>query len=303
MRKFNFQDISPLTGPINSSRSSSNLISESYTGYLNKIEKHFVDFKINHYVKQNEKYVARKATSSRCDTLDISHTSSTKINSSIPAEYFETDYKVNGQLLESDTEVLENTMLDLIEKCGKVERELENKLTHSSSIYGYINSNLPMLGSVDDFLMKLREMKQNNQCLKEKFMVNANSLIGKGIKKRNSQKVMDVLAYIKKISNMVQLLRELFENNPSAQEFKELLVEANTICETIRTTDYLSKITICKAFELDIDNYNKSAGEHLINNLTLTCQYLFSNFILFKGQESFENNISNEQYKINVRFS
>jgi hypothetical protein len=212
----------------------------------------------------------------------------------LPSEYLkpEKEFKIERLTLEKKVDDLQGTVMEYIEKGGMIEMEVEKILSNSSSIYNYIENNLSLVPQVNFFLERVKKHKEAKINFRKYFLLNANKLILKGNKKKNCEKVKNILKNVNTLVEIIENLTNLSKDPSKVCEENDLLNKGKEIIKQMKSN---SKIRIFAVLEKELLNYNSKSSEKMNEEF---CKLFMK---MMKGTISFVNTTddydSNEEMK------
>ncbi len=249
------------------------LISMDNRPYFDKIKTVYPTYKFNHQ--------AKLITKTSSQNIMNDYIPSRHIYKELPDFYFkdEGSFRVPNQLLELAREEVEGICIDYMEKCGKVEGELEKALSKSNLIYDYIHSNYHLLDEVATLEERVSKLRKVNKVLKEKLFENTLKSFKTSIKMNNINKIKSSLFELNKISGLLKELDTLSKHtnmtNYSVQ--RDLIKE---IINAISNMKY-SDIKIVESMKEHLKRYD-NISLNLINEFKIILVELREQMMTFE---------------------
>jgi hypothetical protein len=274
LHKFGFNDVGDfIMSSETHNESIIRLISMDNRPYLDKIKTVYPVYKYNHQAK-----FLTKASS---QNVMKEYIPSRYIYKILPDIYFkdEDKYRVPKQLLEMSREEVEAICLDYIEKCGKVEGELEKALLVSNLVYDYIHNNYHLLDEVATLEERVCKLRKVNKVLKEKLFENTLKSFKSSIKMNNINKMKTSLLELNKINVLLKDLDSLSKHtNMTNYSLQRDLIKK--IINEISNMKY-SDIRIVESIKEHLKRYD-NISLNLINEFKMILVELREQMITFE---------------------
>jgi hypothetical protein len=199
-----------------------------------------------------------------------------------------------------------------------VEFEIEKILEHSNKLYNYINTNLqPLYDDLEFSIFRVKQMKQQKDIIKSKFLINSAQNIRHGIKKKNLSLMISTAKSIKSLKEILDLLKVLSTNPAKYQVTQDLINKGKEIMNQIqKISSNKSKINtlnnkksssnntlkILKYFEEEFNKYSNKSSEKIIQEFN-NILYEEINKLISIDEELILNSESTIDYSYYVKIS
>jgi hypothetical protein len=150
--------------------------------------------------------------------------------------------------------------IQLIEKCGLTEIEIERILKYSNKMYNYISDNLFLNDLMNELSEKIGNLKRIKEIIRKSFLINAASNIKKGIKKKNLTEVINFIKNVKQLKEILDVLRVLVNNPQKLLMAFDLVQKGKNILK-----NYNGKVRVLKGFEEEYDSFNLKISDKILN--------------------------------------
>lgn len=279
------------------------LLNENMDQYINSIKPQYEKFKVNHC------HIKKAADNNIIVNVNYDkgqiYQSNANVLASIDKEFTinEKEFKIRKELLSQKKEFITHSNHELIEKCGKIELELEKTLEYIYKMSNYICFNLsPLEQYVNDLVTRVNNWKEQLNFLKQNILTNSTQLLLKGIKNKNNKKVLLYMDKLKKLKDIVDLLKILSINPKKYKLALELITKGKEIINKLRTAHQLS-LKLLGVFETELNEYSSKCCEQITSEFNSVLVEAFRNFskINKKDNRNDKNNdISQQKMKYDI---
>ncbi|MCQ2816788.1 MAG: hypothetical protein MJ252_05930 [archaeon] len=299
--KFSNVDIevgSPRSNSSNSIISLKELLNESLSEYINTINIPYKNFKSNHYsqLKIKDKFFPNSSESQKVqNTLQVPENSENmiyktnkKILNNIDNCYLvdKDKFKLKNDIFGMKRTELEKQWMLLIKKSDYVEVELNKVLSHSLKIQKYINDHFYSLkDNVNEVYQKIIDMKTYQQDFKKKYIENSNKILIKGIHKRNIKKIYSYMKTLKKLKDILDLLKILAPNKNKSKITMDLIDKAREMIERFKLNKKENS-QIISLFENNLSIYVNKLFEIKNEDFSNALKGFFKSFLSFSEKET-----------------
>jgi hypothetical protein len=157
---------------------------------------------------------------------------------------------------------------DHIEKGGEIEIQVEKILSNSSLIHSYIENNLSLQDDIEFFLQKIRKYKDGKDKFRKFILLNSNKLLLKGSKKKNLEKVRNLISGINEVKNLIEKINFSDGKKFSIQEENELLNRGKEIIKNLKfnfNKTAKQGLVVINLLERELLNHNSKSSEKIID--------------------------------------
>lgn len=262
------------------------LIEEDYGNYVKLIRKIYPNFKFNHYSKYFEQIKHIKCQTENDDGYR-------RFLFSIIDKDFLLDkdkYVINKELLEENKVELEKKIKELMNKVGEIELRVNHILENDSKIENYIDDNMYIKDTINDFLTKVLGKKKQKELFKEKILKLSSQLI---LIQQKKQNMILVLTDLKKIKQLVFQFNQIksSKSNFNCKEENEIISkiksDLNALKQKYKSTKVLTII------EREIRNMNEQSEEKYIDEYVKQSKLIFEECLSSHSQN--ENEQTNQK--------
>lgn len=252
------------------------LIEEDYGNYVKLIKKIYPNFKFNHYSKYFEQIKHIKCQTENNDGYRRF------LLSNIEKEFLvdKDKYVINKEMLEENKVELEKKIKALMNKVGEIELRVNHILENDSKIENYIEENMYIKDTINDFLTKVLGKKKQKECFKDKILKLSSRLI---LIQQKKQNMINVLTDIKKIKQVIFQFNQIksSKSNFSCKEENEIISKIKTDLNALKQKNKNTKILTI--IEREIRNMNEQSEGKYID------EYVKQSKLIFEGCLSFDN--------------
>lgn len=305
MEKFSTVDIgSPRSLSSNHSTKNSfkELLNENMDQYINSIKPEYEKYKVNHC--HFKKIADNNSNINVLNDKNLLYQSHLTVLTCIDKDFIinEKEFKIRKELLSQKKEFIAHSNHELIEKCGRIELELEKTLEYSHKMSNYISVNLtPLENYVNEVVIRINKWKDQMNFLKRNIINNSTQLLLKGIKAKSQEKALMYLDKLKKLKDIIDLLKIISTNPKKYKLALELITKGKEVIQKMKIIKNPS-INLLSLFEKELNDYSSKCCEQINTEFDSVLIELFKDFLKFKNEKESKNNDESinqkEQYNI-----
>lgn len=268
------------------------MLTEGYECYLSKIEKHYLNYKINHLPKLNGNSNINSPAKNTILSSNVSNNLISKIE--LNDDFFAENFKLKEVYFKQPIHNLESDLLRLFSLSGRIDSDLQLKIEKTPLIHNFIIEEIPKLKNLNVCLEKIKIMKETQNLIKTNFLNNACKLM------LNQNKKQKLITLNEKLEQMFNLkikfdkLACLDENSNFDQ--RRNLSELEEDFNLLKHDPLISKLKVFNNFEEEMLIYKRSADTKLLKIIDNGLKDNFRNFfqvLPLSNQETKTANIKN----------
>ena len=272
-------------------------INSNYNDYFNKITKIYVEYKNNHsaikykgnanilslvnsnninsFINNKNKQSNSKQIFIRknSETSEVSTSSSVtfkyeKVNEDqitklVGKEFFvpESDYKINSKYLEASLLDVPKLSINLMEKSGYCEKEINKILTYSNIIYKYIIDHSYIATDISKSIKMIKDSKSRINITKQKYIDNSIKIIYYCNRKKKINQLKSDSIFLNKIFKISKEIDSIISNlNDSSNKYTDnsLFLDSTVVLGQNSTPDSNNSEYNTNSQELSFSNYTSN---------------------------------------------